>query len=266
MLSVDDQPRTSTRITPLRDAPDGRSFRLDTTGSEIVLRFRPRFYQKHRGLRFFEPWTYDIWPTPVVGWTSWFAFFDKVTEHDVRHTADVLSDVLRPFGYDYLQIDDGYQRGTGLPAFWLEPNEKFPSGLEALAGYIRGKGLKPGIWTNATFSQTEYAEQHADWFVRDTAATWCAATGSTIPSTPRRPVHSTTSCGRSTGRCGAWAGTTSSSMRCGTSGTRATTPPRVPRRAQASTPRSPSGSTSRRFGRNSVAIRSCSRAGACGRN
>ncbi len=169
VLSVDDQPRTSTRITPLHDAPDGRSFTLDTTGSEVVLRFRPRFYQKHRGLRFFEPWTYDIWPTPVVGWTSWFAFFDKVTEHDVRHTADVLSDVLRPFGYDYLQIDDGYQRGTGLPALWLDPNEKFPSGLDALAGYIRGKGLKPGIWTNATFSQTEYAEQHADWFVRDTA-------------------------------------------------------------------------------------------------
>ena len=42
-------------------------------------------------------------------------------------------------------------------------------GLEALAAYIKQKGLKPGIWTNATFSQTEYAEQHKDWFVMDGA-------------------------------------------------------------------------------------------------
>ena len=167
VLSVDDQPRTRTRITPQADAGTPRHFAIEITGTEIVLRFRPRFFQRHRGLAFYEPWTYDIWPTPVVGWTSWFAFFDKVTEQDVRHTADVLSQTLRPFGYDYLQIDDGYQRGTGLPSLWLEPNAKFPSGLEALASYIRSRGLKPGIWTNATFSQTEYAEQHPEWFVRD---------------------------------------------------------------------------------------------------
>jgi hypothetical protein len=27
--------------------------------------------------------------------------------------------------------------------------------------------MKPGIWTNATFSQTEFAEKHKDWFVLD---------------------------------------------------------------------------------------------------
>jgi alpha-galactosidase len=87
----------------------------------------------------------------------------------VKRTADVLSDVLLPFGYDYLQIDDGYQRGTGLPDLWLSPNDKFPGGLEALARYIRQKGLEPGIWTNATFSQTAYAEQHKSLFVLDEA-------------------------------------------------------------------------------------------------
>jgi len=86
-----------------------------------------------------------VWPHPVVGWCSWFAFFDTVTESDITRTADVVSEVLAPYGYEYLQIDDGYQRGTGLPDLWLNANEKFPSGLAALAAYIRGKGLKPGI-------------------------------------------------------------------------------------------------------------------------
>jgi hypothetical protein len=166
VLSIDDQPRTATRITPLGEHAAGRAFGLETRGTEIVLRFRPRFYQQHRGLAAFEPWTYDIWPRPIVGWCSWFAFFDRITEDDVKRTADIMAEVLRPFGYEYLQIDDGYQRATGLPDLWLDANEKFPGGLEALAAYVRQKGLLPGIWTNATFSQTEFAARHPDWFVR----------------------------------------------------------------------------------------------------
>jgi hypothetical protein len=169
VLSVDDQPHTATTITPVPETADRRTFSLDARGSEIVLRFRPRFYQQHRGLRYFEPWTYTPWARPVVGWSSWFAFLDKITDQDVRRTADVMSEVLRPYGYEYLQIDDGYQRGTGLPELWLTPNAKFPEGLEATARYIRERGLTPGIWTNATFSQTDYANLHPEWFVRDPA-------------------------------------------------------------------------------------------------
>ncbi len=167
VLSVDDQPRTAVRITPTGDGADRRTFAIEARGAEVVLRFRPRFYQRHRGLLAFEPWTYRVWPRPIVGWCSWFAFFDKVTEQDIKRTADILGDVLAPYGYEYLQIDDGYQQATGLPELWLTPNEKFPSGLPALASYIKSRGLKPGIWTNATFSQTDYANAHKEWFVID---------------------------------------------------------------------------------------------------
>jgi hypothetical protein len=169
VLSVDDHPRTAVVVTPTSETAGARSFTLEARGSEILLRFRPRFYQQHRGLRYFEPWTFAAWNKPVVGWCSWFAFFDKVTDQDVRRTADVMSEVLLPYGYEYLQIDDGFQRATGLPELWLKPNAKFPEGLEATARYIRQKGLTPGIWTNATFSQTDYANQHQEWFVRDAA-------------------------------------------------------------------------------------------------
>jgi alpha-galactosidase len=169
VLSIDDHPRTAVVIAPALETPEARTFTMDARGSEILLRFRPRFYQQHRGLRYFEPWTYSAWSRPVVGWCSWFAFFDKITEQDVRRTADVMADVLLPYGYQYLQIDDGYQRATGLPELWLKPNAKFPAGMEPVARYISQKGLTPGIWTNATFSQTDYANQHKEWFVRDAA-------------------------------------------------------------------------------------------------
>jgi hypothetical protein len=167
VLSVDDHPRTAVTVTPIADSGGSRTFSLEARGNEILLRFRPRFYQRHRGLSLFEPWTYRAWPKPVVGWCSWFAFFAKVSDSDVRQTAEVLSEVLGPYGYEYLQIDDGYQRGTGLPELWLKPNAKFPEGLEGTAAFVRSQGLKPGIWTNATFSQTAYAREHAGWFVRD---------------------------------------------------------------------------------------------------
>jgi alpha-galactosidase len=169
VISVDDHPRTAVTVAPLEPAADGTAFSLSAHGSEILLRFRPRFYQQHRGLRYYEPWTYATWSRSIAGWCSWFAFFDKVTDADVRRTADVMAETLAPYGYDYLQIDDGYQQATGLPELWLTPNAKFPEGLKATADYIRARGLKPGIWTNATFSQTDFARQHPDWFVRDEA-------------------------------------------------------------------------------------------------
>jgi hypothetical protein len=164
-FSVDAGPRAV--VSPLPSKRDVREFRVEVEVPEIVLRFRPRFYQIHRGLEFFEPWTYKIWPDPVAGWISWFAFYDQVTEKNIVDTADVVSEVLLPFGYDHLQIDDGYQKGEGRPDLWLTANDKFPRGLGFLPAYIKSKGLIPGIWTNVAFKQPDFAAEHKDWFVTD---------------------------------------------------------------------------------------------------
>jgi len=165
VFSIDAGPRAV--VLPSSAPKGGRTYAFSAEGPEIVLRFRPRFYQAHRGLGFFEPWTYKIWADPVAGWISWFAFFDKVTEKDIVDTADILSETLLPFGYDHLQIDDGYQTGEGRPELWLTANAKFPRGLAFLPAYIKSKGLMPGIWTNVAFKQADYAAEHKDWFVTD---------------------------------------------------------------------------------------------------
>lgn len=165
LLSVDIFSQVT--VAPAAAGVSESLFSLECRGREVIFRFRPRYYQKHRGLAFYEPWTYDVWRKPVVGWCSWFAFFADVTEKDIMAAADAVASQLLPFGYEYLQIDDGYQRGQGLPELWLNTNEKFPGGLGHLAAYIRGTGLRPGLWTNVAFNQHEFAQDHRSWFVLD---------------------------------------------------------------------------------------------------
>ena len=165
VVSFDYYANVAIQPGPAEETP--RRFQFTAKGNEVILRFRPHYYQKHRGLEYFEPWMYSVWRKPVVGWCSWFAYRQDISEKNIKHAADVLSKVLKPFGYEYLQIDDGYQRGQGLPELWLRPNEKFPDGLKDLAGYIQNRGMKPGIWTNVAFEQHDFAERHKDWFVLD---------------------------------------------------------------------------------------------------
>ena len=163
-ISID--PGAALTVTPLPPTRAGATFELKATGREIVLRFRPRFYQKHRGLKYFRPWTYQPWNGSVTGWTSWYAFRDKVTQKDITETAAVIAETLAPFGYEYVQIDDGFQQDPiGVPDHWLKANGKFPEGLEGLKASITAQGLKPGLWTNVSFAQDDYALAHPEYFV-----------------------------------------------------------------------------------------------------
>ncbi len=160
--------KTEATIEPIARDASHSSFRWRLRGDPIELVFRPRFFQKHRGLRYFEPWKSPLWNRSVVGWCSWFAYGTEVDEKKVLAVADVLAKELAPFGLEYVQIDDGYQRTpTALPETWLVPNEKFPSGLKALADGIRARGLKPALWVAATVQDPKVAKEHRELFVRD---------------------------------------------------------------------------------------------------
>ena len=156
-----------TNIVPVTDKKI-RQYEITLHGLQIGLRFRPRYYQKHRELNYFRPWNYAIWDKSVAGWCSWFAWFKNIDEQKIQEAADVLEETLVPFGLEYLQIDDGYQREPGdLPETWYIPNKKFPSGLGHLSRYIIDRGLKPGIWTYTSFHQKEFAEQNPQYFIKN---------------------------------------------------------------------------------------------------
>ena len=157
------------RIIPQANDSISKLYAISMKGNQLTLRFRPHYYQKHRGLKYFDPSSYKVWNKSVAGWCSWFAYKTEITEQNIKETCDVISETMLPYGLDYLQIDDGYQQNGGQPEKWINPNEKFPSGLPALAAYIKSKGLKPGIWTNVAIHDSAYAAGHKEWFVTDAA-------------------------------------------------------------------------------------------------
>ena len=100
---------------------------------------------------------------PINGWCSWFSFFGAITEGEVLRQAEFAARQLKPFGFEYMQVDDGFYRAFGD---W-EGNDRFAHGMKWLAEKIRGTGLKPGIWL-APYVITEGTEvhrKHPDWLV-----------------------------------------------------------------------------------------------------
>lgn len=77
----------------------------------------------------------------LTGWCSWYYFYNRVNEADVVANLESLS-AAEP-RVEFVQIDDGFQSFTGD---WLTPNDKFPSGMKALATRIREAGFTPGLW------------------------------------------------------------------------------------------------------------------------
>ena len=101
---------------------------------------------------------------PINGWCSWFSVFGNVTEQEVLRNAEFAARHLKPYGLEYIQLDDGFYRAFGD---W-EGNAKFPHGMKWLAGEIRKRGLKPGIWFApfVVHQGTDIHKNHPDWLVR----------------------------------------------------------------------------------------------------
>lgn len=83
-----------------------------------------------------------------MGWNSWNTFGPKVTEADVRGTADFFVEHgLRDLGYHYLVIDDFWEADQRVDGRLTWNPETFPGGIPALADYLHERGLKLGIYS-----------------------------------------------------------------------------------------------------------------------
>jgi alpha-galactosidase len=89
----------------------------------------------------------ELASTPPMGWNSWNHFADKVTDADVRATADMLvSSGMRDAGYVYVNVDDTWE-GKRDEHGVIHSNDRFPD-MKALGDYIHSKGLKFGIYSS----------------------------------------------------------------------------------------------------------------------
>jgi alpha-galactosidase len=105
----------------------------------------------------------DLAPTPPMGWNSWDAYGTTIDETSFRANAEWIAKHLKPFGYQYVTIDEGWyeprasaaansseqlvidQYGRFIPALDRFPSAANGAGFTPLADYIHSLGLKFGI-------------------------------------------------------------------------------------------------------------------------
>ncbi|HUH74963.1 MAG TPA: glycoside hydrolase family 27 protein [Chitinophagales bacterium] len=87
---------------------------------------------------------------PIMGWSSWNNYRININEQLIKSQADAIIELgLDKFGYQYVNIDDGYFGGRDENGQLLSHPQKFPNGMKVVSDYIHSKGLKAGIYTDA---------------------------------------------------------------------------------------------------------------------
>ena len=120
--------------------------------------------------------TYSVkLPPKQPGYCTWY--MEKYAGAcDEKHLA-VLSEYaaknLAPFGFGFVQIDDGWQDGIRANGpkknFTVHaPDGPYPSGMKSTADTIKRLGLTPGIWFMpfAGTYQDPFFKDHQDWFAK----------------------------------------------------------------------------------------------------
>ena len=143
--------------------------------------------------------------TPPMGWNTWYSDYGNPTAEKVRQAADaMISSGMADFGYQYVNIDDGWPMKPGStdpelsgaprdPQGVIRPNDRFKD-MGALAAYIHAKGLKAGLYSSpgplncagytGSYQHEELdAETFAAWKFDFLKYDWCSY-GQIAPKNP----------------------------------------------------------------------------------
>jgi alpha-galactosidase len=126
---------------------------------------------------------------PPMGWNSWNKFGCNVSERLIRGAADAMvASGMKDAGYEYVVIDDCWQVSRDADGSIVADEERFPSGMKALADYIHSRGLKFGIYSDAGTKtcagrpgskghEAQDAQSYAAWGVDYLKYDWCHTEG-----------------------------------------------------------------------------------------
>jgi len=113
--------------------------------------------------------------TPLMGWSSWSLESTSrpgvnpnggaswLTEPSLLKQVDLLATTLKPYGYQYVDIDAGWSRDFDWNSIHFDQYareiaspQRFPHGMKYVADYIHAKGLKAGIYLPVGLDTTAY--------------------------------------------------------------------------------------------------------------
>ena len=168
---------TAIRFTPQTRLSAGGAdveqldFRMSLPGPGLIS-LVPDYYTKVLGLPRYVPMDTSVFDRAPMVWCSWSSYFADATEADIVKNVDWLAGHLKPYGFQYVTIDDGYDRIPGKFGpeghHWISHwnKDKYSKGPEWIARYIKSKGLRPGLWLVPN-GYAGAVETHPDWYLRD---------------------------------------------------------------------------------------------------
>ena len=106
----------------------------------MILVSRPASPQKTR----------ELATTPPMGWNSWDAYAETISEADIRANAKWMGEHLKKFGWQYVVVDSGWyvtNHSVGTNAekaeFSLDDYGRYTPAVNAFPSAAQGAGFKP---------------------------------------------------------------------------------------------------------------------------
>ena len=123
--------------------------------------------------------------TPPMGWNSWNCWGLSVSDEKVRSSAQALIDKgLADHGWNYMNIDDGWEDSVRGKAGEIVANKKFPD-MKGLGDWLHQQGLKFGIYSSpgdytcggylgSYKHEVQDAATYAGWGIDYLKYDWCS--------------------------------------------------------------------------------------------
>jgi hypothetical protein len=153
-------------LTRSTNDPDVLGLTMPVPGNSII-HIIPQYFTKMLGVPYYVSFDDHVFKRAPIVWSSWPSYYAAVREEDIVTNTDWLAANLRQYGFQYVQLDDGYDRDAEGQHYWIEnwDRHKFPHGPQWLTNYIKSKGLRAGIW----LVPSAYAgalQEHPEWYLR----------------------------------------------------------------------------------------------------
>ncbi|MEG1843856.1 MAG: alpha-galactosidase, partial [Clostridia bacterium] len=159
-------------------------FSMTTGGDDVTRGFCVKVHEDVYKQKFNIPYApvnkRTVFPTPPVGWMTWYAVQFDASEATVLANARFQKEHLSAYGATTLWVDwEWYHNdfsGTNRPGvdiFHPDP-AKYPDGLEKVSAEIKALGLTPALWIGATNDpgENEFFQAHPETVIENRRA-WC---------------------------------------------------------------------------------------------